>query len=243
MDYQYGFCITEKGYDLIAKLVAGKKLQISRVMVGSGGVEVGADPRQMTGLAEPVALATSTEPNYDGHAVTMTVQYRNNLNGGLDRDFDLREFGVFAYDPDLGEILLYYGCRGNAPIPVSAYNGKGVESYNFPVTILIGSDSGADVDYSCEAWMTSEDTEEYCTITILPLFLEEAQALVDAHNVSEDAHLDIRADITDLEARLALLELLWNTSVTGNPFTVTFGTLDGIEVTGAWNQPSKRIEY
>ena len=43
--------------------------------------------------------------------------------------------------------------------------------------------------------------------------------------------------------RLALLELMFNTSVTGNPFTVTFETLDGTVVEGVWNTTAKRIEF
>ena len=46
-----------------------------------------------------------------------------------------------------------------------------------------------------------------------------------------------------INLRLALLELMFNTSVTGNPFTVTFETLDGTVVEGVWNTTAKRIEF
>ena len=36
---------------------------------------------------------------------------------------------------------------------------------------------------------------------------------------------------------------MFNTSVTGNPFTVTFETLDGTIVEGVWNTTAKRIEF
>ena len=29
----------------------------------------------------------------------------------------------------------------------------------------------------------------------------------------------------------------------GNPFTVTFNTLDGLVVEGVWNQPQARLEF
>ena len=32
----YGFTVTDKGRALIAKLVAGKQLELSKIMVGSG---------------------------------------------------------------------------------------------------------------------------------------------------------------------------------------------------------------
>jgi hypothetical protein len=46
-----------------------------------------------------------------------------------------------------------------------------------------------------------------------------------------------------MDARLSLLELMWNTDVDGNPFTVTFETIDGISVEGIWNESGKRVEF
>lgn len=91
--------------------------------------------------------------------------------------------------------------------------------------------------------MTAEDVEQYCSVTMLPAFLKEAQKLVDAHNDDEEAHHSIQNSISDVSARLALLELMINTSVTGNPFTVTFETLDGLTVAGVWNADLARTEF
>ena len=243
MEDFYGFVVTKKGRDLIAKLVAGEKLQLSKIMVGSGGVPDLGNPREMEDLSEPVALATSTEPVYDENTVKMIVEYRSDLNGGLDHGFWLREFGVYAFDPDEGEVLIYYGCLGSYPQYVSAYSSQGVDVRRFPVCIVIGEDLGVSVDYKCEAWMTAEDVAEYCNVTMLPIFLSAAQGLIDAHDASTAAHPYIQGIISDLDARLALMELMYNTDVSGNPFTVTFGTLTGVDVEGVWNEPSKRVEF
>jgi hypothetical protein len=239
----YGFCVTKQGRDLIAKLVAGKKLELSRIMVGSGSCPDDEVPREMKDLAEPVAAATSTTPVYDGNTVKMTIEYRSDLNGGLDHGFWLREFGVYAFDPDDGEVLIYYGCLGDYPQWVSAYSATSVDVRRFPVVIAIGDDSGVETDFNCEAWMTAEDVEIYCNTMMLPAFLTDAQKLVDAHNDDPDAHFSIRNIVSDMDARLSLLELMWNTDVDGNPFTVTFETLDGIVVEGVWNENGKRVEF
>ena len=47
----------------------------------------------------------------------------------------------------------------------------------------------------------------------------------------------------DLEARLSLLELMYRTQVNGNPFTVSFGDMTGLVVTGVWNAAMKRVEF
>lgn len=239
----YGFAVTDKGRNLIAKLVAGKQLSLSRIMVGSGSCPDDTEPRALTDLVEPVAAATSTVPVYDGASVKMIVEYRSDLNGGLERGFWLREFGVYAFDPDDGEVLIYYGCLGDYPQWVSAASETGVDVRRFPVAIVIGDDSGVEVDYSCEAWITSEDLKQYCEVTVLPWFLDEAQKLIDAHDVNEDAHFLIQNAVTGVDARLSLLELIVNTTVDGNPFVVTFETLDGTKVEGVWNETAKRIDF
>lgn len=239
----YGFVVTDDGRELIAKLVAGQQLPISKIMVGSGTVPDDAQPTALKALVEPVAAGTSTTPVYEGASVRMIVEYRSDLNGGLDHGFWLREFGVFAYDPDKGEVLIYYGTLGDYPQYVSAASATGIDVRRFPVCIVIGEGLGVTVDYKCEAWMTAEDVAEYCTVTMLPAFLLEAQKLVDIHNEDPEAHHSIQNSVTDIDARLALLELLFNTSVTGNPFTVTFETLDGTVVEGVWNQSAKRVEF
>lgn len=126
----------------------------------------------------------------------MIVEYRSDLNGGLDEGFWLNEFGIYAYDPDEGEVLIYYGCLGNYPQWVSAASSTGVDVRRYPVCIDIGDESGVEIDYSAEAWMTSEDVAEYCMVTVLPIFLQDAQELIDAHNIDVDAHYAIRNDVT-----------------------------------------------
>lgn len=50
-------------------------------------------------------------------------------------------------------------------------------------------------------------------------------------------------DPAALDARLSLLELMFNTDVTGNPFTVTFESLTGMVASGVWNQAQRRLEF
>lgn len=72
-----------------------------------------------------------------------------------------------------------------------------------------------------------------------------AEVLVDlaAHNADPGAHPDLRAVQRDMDARLALLELMFNTDVSGNPFTVTFESLTGMAATGVWNTALNRLEF
>lgn len=49
--------------------------------------------------------------------------------------------------------------------------------------------------------------------------------------------------IDDVNTRLGLLELMYRTQVSGNPFTVSFGDMTDLVVTGVWNDTLKRVEF
>ncbi len=118
---EYGFFVPAAGRSYIAGLMAGETLEISRIMVGSGKPATLEDMASLTDLVAPVAQGTSTEPLRKGDSVEMVVEYRSDLNGGLSTGFWLNEFGVFAMDGD-DEVMIYYGCLGDFPQWVSAYN-------------------------------------------------------------------------------------------------------------------------
>ena len=66
--------ITVKGRKLLAKLVAGEQLEITRVMVGSGNLGE-ESPAYFDDLIQPVAQATSTEPVAEDNVVSFIVEY------------------------------------------------------------------------------------------------------------------------------------------------------------------------
>lgn len=239
----YGFVITSVGWTLLTKMLAGTQLEISRIMVGSGRVADTVDPATLTELIAPVALATSTTPVIENNTVSFTVEYRSDLNGGLDEGFWLNEFGIYAIDPDAGEILLYYATLGDYPQYVSPYTNGSVDIRRYPVSIVLTSDLDVVIGYPALAFMTSEDVVEYINVTVLPVLEGDMQELIDAHNVSPDAHLSIQNDVNDVELRVGRLEDMLLNNIEGNPYLITFGTLDGLVVQGVWNQSRQRIEF
>ena len=241
---QYGCTLTKDGLALIAKVLAGATpLVLTRVMMGSGQCPDDTYPGDLTDWVEPVAAGTSTEPIYDKDSVRMTIEYRSDLNGGLEHGFYIREFGVFAQDVDKSEVMLFYGTLGDYPQYVSAYTATGLDVRRYPVVITVGEGAEVHIDYVPEAFMTAEDMEDYCTTVILPQFIVQLRDLIEEHNADPAAHPDIRAICAGLDSRLALLELMYSTDVSGNPFVVTFESLNGVHAAGVWNQPQKRMEF
>ena len=158
----YGFVIPAAGMDLLAGLLASDTLTIARVTVGSGRPEPGSDMSELTDLVSPVANATISVPIKQGNTCSFTIEYRNDMHGGLEHGFWLNEFGVFATDPESGgEVLIYYGTLGDFPQPVSSFVTGTVDARRFPVSIVLTNDSVVEFKFPPMAFMTASEVERY----------------------------------------------------------------------------------
>lgn len=158
-DY-YGGTITVKGRDLITSLMAGETIEFTRIVVGSGRMPKGVEPIDMEDLVEPVAKASSTVPTVENGEMSLVVEYRNDMNGGLAAGFWLREFGIYAKTANSEEILLYYATLGNSPQPVNAYKDNRIDIRRYPVSIALELDATVEVTYNPGAFLLAEDAEK-----------------------------------------------------------------------------------
>ncbi|MBD5118548.1 MAG: hypothetical protein HDT37_05510 [Clostridiales bacterium] len=222
----YNVYMTKAGYALQAKLFAeGGELEITRVEVGSGVLPEDADWRTLTGLVQSRATATSTDPLRRDCTVSLEIEYRADLSE-TEEPFQINEFGVFAIGAEGKEALILYGDLSDCPdTAVPLKYGGCVRRY--PVLMEIGPDAGAKLDYPAGAWVTWEDLSE----------------AIQTHNVDREAHPYLLGLYAGVDARLALVELMYNTDVSGNPYTVTFETLTGLICTGVWNTALARLEF
>ncbi len=147
----YGFLIPKVGIGLLTTLLAGETLTITRCMVGSGKAPEGVEPSALTDLVQPVAQATSTMPLVTKNQIDMTVEYRNDLNGGLETGFYLSEFGVFARNKAGAEVMIYYACFDDHPQWVQAHTGGAVEVRRFPIAVGVSNTVEVHLDYHADA--------------------------------------------------------------------------------------------
>jgi len=159
-----GFAVTAAGRRLFAKLAAtARPLKFSKVVFGTGSMPEGSqenDLFQMTELVEPFANGESTTPIYEDDKVSMILQFRSDMNGGLEKTIWLSEYGVFAEDPDGGEVLVCYCNFSSCPDSVLAYNLGGNTIRDYPITIIIGAVSDVKLEFPAGAFLTSEDASE-----------------------------------------------------------------------------------
>ena len=155
----YGFIITPAGEGLLARASAGEGLTITEVWVGKGTVESAAAAKALTALLDPVAQATSTQPEVAGGQLSMLVEYRNDMGGGLEEGFTLSEFGVMAKVGDDAPTLLYYAALGDRAQPVPPI-AEGLDVHRFPVAIGVTGEVEISLEYPAGVWVTHEELEE-----------------------------------------------------------------------------------
>lgn len=174
-----GFVVTAAGRLLFAKLVAtSQPVKFTRVMCGTGKLADDADMFALTDLVSPITEGTSTPPIYDNDTVSMILQFRSDLNGGLTDTIWLNEYGVFAEDPDGGEVLVCYGNLGDCPDSLLAYKNGCCSVRDYPITVVIGSVTDVTVQYPAAAFVTAEDVEQIIDSSISrkpKFFIQDAE--------------------------------------------------------------------
>lgn len=117
---------TASGLLLEAKLKTGVPLKITRAVIGTGYLDDGEDVANLTALKSEIEShqtgVTSSSATVDITNVSVVAAGMTNLrlkikNG--DTPFYLREIGIMAQDPDLGEILYLYTNCGKSRSPRS----------------------------------------------------------------------------------------------------------------------------
>ena len=209
----YGFVITEAGNNLLAKMVAGDKLTITKVVIDKGTAESAEAARKLTAPIDPGPNGTSTVPTVEGAAVNMLVEYRSDLNGGLQEGFWIGGFAVFGKVENGGETMIYYGSLGEQKQYVSAYvEGTAPDVRRYPVSITVTAGVEVEVSYPAEAWMTAEDVAEYFNQTLKPDLEESLDGLIQKHDKNPNAH---NGALKDKQDAIKVEGLLKGTKTTG----------------------------
>lgn len=96
--------VTSKGQILLTKLVSGSTLTITKAQSGSGTVSVSSLPVQTT-VSSPKQTLSFRTVSYPSTGVAALPVYLT--NSGLSTSYTANQIGVYAQDPDEGEILFF----------------------------------------------------------------------------------------------------------------------------------------
>lgn len=141
-----GLVLTKKGQLLQAKVGTGVVLALTKMKLGSGVLPKGTSLEDLTDLVAPeqnVGIASKevlTDQKMCKISATIT-------NVGLSAGYYVRELGVFANDPDDGEIL-YAVTSDSAPDYIPSEGGSTAVSQEFAV--YISASNASDVKVSID---------------------------------------------------------------------------------------------
>lgn len=151
-----GGVLTSLGKTLAAKVEAGKcKLQFTKMKVGDG---TPSSIEQMTDLAGPKKILdiSAVTPDSGGQCDVESVL----INADLEKGFYLKEIGLFANDPDAGEIL-YCVATANDSDYIQAKGGATVLSIALHMTIAIKSVDDVVTDVDTKGLITASDLDNH----------------------------------------------------------------------------------
>ncbi len=167
-----GFSMTSRGAELQAKVNAGSTtLTFTKLALGSGEAEGSLE--NLTELVHKEMDMTIKSISNEGNIVTLRSTITNK---GISQAFYAREMGLYATDPDLGEIL-YAIQTDPKPDNIPAEGSATVVSEDFTAHLIMSNTGSVSAVLDTGALATLED--------------------LDAHNAAKDAHPDIRQKITD----------------------------------------------
>lgn len=155
-----GVTITARGLQLITKLVAAEsQMEFSSVKVGTGILAAGMNPYELTNLVQYKMDGMIAGYGYDEEAMDayVVMQLSNNQ---VETGFVMTEVGLYAMDPDLGEILYGYLDLSNDPNYIMpAENGRS-KTVQIKLHIIVGEVNEIKASINPLSQVTREELEK-----------------------------------------------------------------------------------
>jgi hypothetical protein len=163
-----GMQLTNAGVILHAKVQTGTtSLVLTKVEIGSGQLTEGQDITELNALinSEMTLAISSVTVIGDGTARVRCTAINTGIIGG----FYLREVGIFATDPDNGEILFAASNAGDQADYFPAEGGPVAVEHQIDMIIVIGNAASVSISVLSESIATSlaASFEEHRTLTPL----------------------------------------------------------------------------
>ena len=148
--------MTDVGADLQAKVNAGKtKLTFTKIKVGSG---VNAtNPLALTDVISSKWETTNFVVKQEGKIVSVDTFITNN---GITEAFRMSEIGLFAQDPDKGEVLYAY-LTDPEPDRMPAEGGSVVVSQELTIGMVFSNTGNVSLTVNMGALVTHEQLEKH----------------------------------------------------------------------------------
>ncbi len=125
---------TDKGRALQSKALAGASLNFTKIVMGSGNLG-GQSQITLSAVIEPKVNLSITSLQHKSNYATVKGVFSNS---DISEGFYWREIGVYAQDPDLGEILYCYGNAGALAEYIPSQSSEIIEKV-VSVSLIVGN--------------------------------------------------------------------------------------------------------
>lgn len=148
-----GMILTKKGLNLQAKVEAGVTLNFTKMKVGDGILGPGQTLENLSDLISPKQTLgiTGITPQNGGLCKISSLV----TNIGLENGYYVREVGLFAADPDLGEIL-YAVSTDSSPDYLPPEGGSVVVNEQLDIYVGIGNASSITAQVDAAGLVTNQ---------------------------------------------------------------------------------------
>lgn len=159
--------LTKQGLKLQAKVDAGNAMQLTKCRLGSGMIGSGQQLEDLTELVAPVQTLPIASVTYsdDSHACIISAVTDNST---VTTGYYLREFGIYAKDPDDGEIL-YAVASDSEPDFIPAKGTSTVISQEIGVALTFANAANVTVAVNTSATATISYVNTYVTNAVADL--------------------------------------------------------------------------
>ncbi len=239
MEAEFIALVTDMGAKKMLEAVGEeKRVNITQFAVGDGN---GKTYRPTTDLVELVnevwrGDVGSCRISEESENVLIIEAVIPSDEGG----FTIREMGVFDEEGTMIAI-----CNTPDTQKVRVVDGV-VHELGVSMEILLSNTESVELKIDPGVIMATKKDIERLKTTMEDHFgecAEKHKAVSEFSAANREMIRGLQDKAEDVEVRLSLLELMYATEINKNPFSVTFGDLEGIVAEGIWNVTEKRLDF
>ena len=169
--------LTDKGRALLAKLTQGNTLNITRAETGAGFVTPGLLTKQ-TAVTDPKQTLNFRPVSYpEIGKCELPVALKND---DLDTGYEATQVGIYAMDPDEGEILFFLSQAPTAEKGTPIPSKTEMPGYSAEWTFYVGYGQADSVDVTVDptGTVSREEMEKYIDAEFVPISNEQIDAIL-----------------------------------------------------------------
>ena len=205
--------LTDKGAALLAKLAQGNTLNITRAVTGVGFVTPGLLTKQteVTDPKQELTFQAVTYPESGKCAIPVSLK-----NDALEAGYEVTQVGLYAADPDEGELLLIISQAPDADSGTIVPSATEMPGYSAEWTFYLqyGQADGVTVTVDPTNTVTKESMDAY------------VRTRITIHNTDSAAHSDLREALQGLSySKVSVSNIVDNliTNVATKPLSAAQG--------------------